>query len=310
MLVFLLLHLVTLCSCHQVVLLTGGSSDGSAYLSTTEVLTLETNQESCISPALPSPRGGHVTALTTDNLLLTCGGQGNAGEDDLSCLVLDVTAGQWLPHSTLDRPRLLSSSVITPHGLLLLGGQDNKTTSSILQTGSTLWVPGPDIPGFGADLSCAVAISSSQFLLIGGAGVSTGGQVLEYNWLTEEWTEWLQLEDSRFGHSCLKLGDTVVVTGGYSKSQDLVLDLATKETRPGGVMQSGARRFFGTATLLDVNEVLAFGGLNDEGQTLNTVEELRREEDGEAWQEKEVFIETPRYSFGSVAAPRDSVCAV
>ena len=99
----------------EVILLTGGVAENFEYLHVTEVLG-----SSCLSPSLPRQRADHTTSLTAgylglafhslryhclaDGLILTCGGDDGV-HNDLSCLVLDPAAQEWLPHSTLDTSR-------------------------------------------------------------------------------------------------------------------------------------------------------------------------------------------------------------
>jgi hypothetical protein len=73
-----------------------------------------------------------------------------------------------------------------------------------------MWEEGPDLPeGEGLEYSCAVAISSTTFLLIGGSRYSGStylgysNAVHEFSSLTGAWTQWpVGLSVPRKLHAC------------------------------------------------------------------------------------------------------------
>ena len=146
-------------------------------------------------PPSPPSRAGHVTTVTSDGLILTCGGQ-----NYFSCLALDLSDSTWRNHSSLDSLRHYSSHAVLPSGLYILGGFYS-SSSSFLPTGATTWEAGPSLPGMTFD-SCAVAISETKFLLIGGWLETT--RVSEYNSETGSWETWPSLVQARAGHACAR----------------------------------------------------------------------------------------------------------
>ena len=289
----------------EVIIITGGN-DGSSWNggSHSEVETLG----SCNSliQDLPYPRRAHITTLTADGLVLTCG-----GDSDFSCLslVAGLEGLVWMDHSTLDTIRWYTTAVTLPGGLYILGGYRTETTSSFLATGTTTWVPGPELPGGGSDSGCAVAISSSRFLLIGGEPAYQ--QVAEYDSTTGAWTQWPALSipvGGRRRHSCARLGDNVIIAGGQDQyhedpPEDLVstaiLHIPTKSMRSVRGMTT-RRSSFGTAVI--GGKLLAFGGYNRylSNYYLDSVEEWNEEE--EVWREREEKLELARDFFGYAAA--------
>ena len=77
------------------VLLTGGKDSGSNPLASVEFL----GSENCSVPTLPEPRSGHVSFITSDNRLASCGGwvqrNGRASEAQTDCIVLVKEEQTW-----------------------------------------------------------------------------------------------------------------------------------------------------------------------------------------------------------------------
>ena len=166
-------------------------------------------------------------------------------------------------------------------------------------------MPGPPRKR-GTFADCAVPISASQFLVIGGFKDTT--QVEEYDTATGEWTSWPQLTVGRRAHSCSLIGQTVVIAGGRSDNDKIMwsttlLDISSRSERPGGNMTLG-RAYF--QLLNHEDKLLAIGGEMDKNG-LNSVEEWDPTE--EVWTPREdLAITIPRAFFGAVSAPRSAVC--
>ena len=77
------------------VLLTGGKDSGSNPLASVEFL----GPGDCPVPTLPEPRSGHVSFITSDDFLATCGGwvqrTGRASEPQTDCIVLIKEEQAW-----------------------------------------------------------------------------------------------------------------------------------------------------------------------------------------------------------------------
>ena len=107
---------------------------------------------------------------------------------------------------------------------MILGGGGG-SDSEILASGSNVWRPGPALPGGATWGACAVPVSGSSLLLIGGRSqreVAYLNQVAEFSSITRSWTQWETLSVARLGHACHKLGATVVVAGGISFEGDVL----------------------------------------------------------------------------------------
>ena len=168
----------------QTALLTGGFNGFEGSRSGCELLN-----SGCSIPALTtvSNSGGgsgrpdredHVTVVTEDGVILTCGGEAADGTDDLSCLALDMAASTWTPHSVLTSPRLKATSVAVPGvGVYILGGF-KELSSELLPVGGESWQAGPTLPGteetsyYGI---CSVLLSNTEFMVIGGDGEGVFG---------------------------------------------------------------------------------------------------------------------------------------
>merc|ERR1712032_862714 len=160
--------LLAACNCEEAVIITGGTGLGGSRLSSTEIIGWS---RPCPVPALPTQLDDHVTALTSDGELLTCGGFGN-----LQCLAFDMDTNSWQLHSSLDKERGNAAVATLESGLLLIGGygEGASEASSFLPAGSTTWEAGPTIPSPGVADSCAVSLSSDSFLIIGGVNQEAG----------------------------------------------------------------------------------------------------------------------------------------
>lgn len=137
---------------------------------------------------------------------------------------------------------------------------------------------------------CAIAISSTQFLLIGGNLYNNGksSSVHEFSSVTGSWTTWPSLSRTRNGHACGKLGGKVVVAGGapsfsgghqdWAPSRTTeVIDLVTREVRPGGDMASPRDGFVMAEVGVEGSSILLTYGSN--GFNLNGGEDSLLQEE-------------------------------
>ena len=259
-------------------LLSGGrtrSSSGWSPLSSVEIFGGE-----CAVADLPQPRSYHVSFVTPDDRVMVCGGLQGWGwsqSNSASCLEYNLDSNAWRPHSYLRAKRERAVSVSFPSGVLVLGGQNvwenyytvpAYSTSDYLARGSSTWQAGPDLPIVGGyaydDAMCAVAISDTSMLVIGLR--SQYQYIWEYSMQTFRWSRWsATFRVERHASACHKVGDTVVVAGGYPgyKSTE-VIDLNTKRIRQAGDTAS-PRFFFGFLEMGLPNRtlILTFGGVGD-----------------------------------------------
>lgn len=165
--------------CQQTALLTGGFNGYEGGREGCELLN-----QGCLIPSFPvtsnstggsnrEDREDHITHVTEDGLVLSCGGEAGDGTDDLSCLQLDVEEGSWTFHSSLNAPRLKATSVALPGvGLFVIGGFKELSTE-LLAVGGDTWEYGPTLPGTNETSYygiCSVVMSPTEFMVIGGDG--------------------------------------------------------------------------------------------------------------------------------------------
>jgi len=261
-------------------------------------------------------RSDHVTHLTEDGLILSCGGEAADGTDDLSCISLDVGTSSWIPHSILTAPRLKATSVALPGvGLFIIGGF-KELSSELLPMGANEWEVGPTLPGTMDTVSyygiCSIKLTPTEFMVIGGDGhgILGGTRVQVYSVEKEEWEVWEDLYVDRWGHSCTRLADLVVVAGGVSPlftmyASTTILDLSTRKQREVGEM-TGPRAWFGMATV--EGKVMAFGGMSPLKDSYSDIQELDMET--EEWVVREDSLATANgiSSLGSVVVQQSNIC--
>ena len=208
-------------------LLTGGYS--GPVTASVEVLGGE-----CRVGDLPQPTVGHLTLVTEDSKVLVCGGRDGSKNYIQTCREYDAKSKEWKHHSHLNERRYRASGASLQSKTMILGGGGGRDTE-VLSSGSNEWRTGPALPGGATWGACAVAISGSSLLLIGGRSrreVAYLNQVAEFSSITSSWIQWNTLSVARLGHACHKLGSTVVVAGGitfggvFLKSTE-VIDLVT-----------------------------------------------------------------------------------
>jgi hypothetical protein len=228
-------------------LVIGGSSKD--YDTSTPKGSVDAIGGTCAIPDLPAPRTGHVSFMTADPeapRLMVCGGLASDGRtyDDIrlpyaltldTCLQYEPTTDPpvWTNHSRLRTDRVSAAAVTLAAGTYILGGHsinresgeaELQSTSEFLPRGQGEWQEGPGLPetlaqllglGLGLSRSCAVTISATSFLLIGGeTAIGRSRVVNEFNALTGRWSEWPPLAAPRAGHACSLFQGGVIVAGG------------------------------------------------------------------------------------------------
>ena len=271
----------------EAILITGGSVGGAEDFhpfSSSELLLA-----SCPVSSLPHVMYDHVTITMADGTILTCGGERT------ECYQLSQDLSTWTHHSYL--PGSLGTSnlayTVLPSGAFLSG----RSSGAFLPTGSREWDSFSIPSDHEARVACAVPVSATSFLLIGGYW-DQGDFVDEYDTLTGEWIRWPPLPEKRENMACVKVGGDILVVGGYNRAQNeydggtVILDIESRQWRQGGPMTWG--RHGHGVSVLESGRVLAYGGgyYGD-----NTVEEWDRET--ETWSIIQETLEVERSNFGS-----------
>merc|ERR1711962_536516 len=272
-------------------------------LSSAEVLNT-----SCDFP-LPQARWGHIGLTTTDGKTLVCGGGTSSSRWAESCLQFDYESKSWKEHSVLlSTHRTLASAVTLSRGSYVLGGEDDaKSSSEFLATGSSVWTQGPQIPGDGVHDSCVAKLSDTEFLILGGG--SDGTQALVYNEEQNTWRISPSLSVGVSGHSCVGLGDIVLIAGGYTGEDStatrrtIIFDTKTGLARE--VASLKYPRLYADMVLYGGHPVI-LGGQDDEGNKKSDGEMWNM--DTETWEEADIHLNIGRDSLYLVTLAEDIDC--
>ena len=129
-------------------------------------------------------------------------------------------------------------------------------------------------------------------------GLTTHSKVI-FNTVTNTWVEWPSLHDRRRGHNCARLGEHIVVAGGYLfgdqdyTSSSVLIDINTGYVSPGGEMLK-RRAYYSIQVLHGI--LYAIGGSTFHYET--TVERLVDPMD--SWTMSELNLVTGRSTFATV----------
>ena len=215
----------------------------------------------------------------------------------------------------LPQPRGHSAAVSMENiGTYLIGGptSDMYRTTDFLPEGTTEWVAGPEIP-VDMNYPCALSISQLSFLIIYGNDIREYDVDISNPLSSSGWqpaTKFPQLQTRReLQPGCGKIGDQVVIGGGYDASGYLssteVLNLSTRTISYAGDLNS-PRGFFHMASITKNGEqmLLAFGGVDETSTAINSVEHF----DNNTWTLAPTTMQEARFYFGAMVTQREIVC--
>jgi len=286
----------------------GRRETGSYYQNS--VLTAEVVNTSCFF-LLPETRSGHIGVTTTDGKTLVCGGTTSSGPT-ASCLQFDYQSKSWKEHSPLLRIRYSASAVTLSRGTYVLGGKDGGGvgpggSSEFLATGSSVWTQGPKIPGHNTFRSCAAKLSDSKFVILGGG--TEGTQALAYDEEQDAWRTFPRLTNRTVEHSCVALGDIVLIAGGYDSvhsraiARTIIFDTKTGSTREVAPLKYPRK---GAEMVLYEGKPLIFGG--SDGNATRSDGEMWNMET-ETWEEADIHAYIhPRGHYSLVTMAEEIEC--
>jgi autotransporter-associated beta strand protein len=272
-------HTATLLNSGKV-LVTGGVTTGTVYLSSCELYDPETNSWSTAG-SLATARYRHTATLLPNGKVLVAGGY-NGTTYFASCEIYDPETNTWSTAGSLTTGRsghtatLLTSG--TNSGKVLVAGGSNASTLGTCE----LYDPIANTWGAAGSLSNARSghtatlltsgVHSGKVLVICGSNGSALGTCELYDSTTNTWTGLASLASVRYGHTATLLTsgpniDKVLVTGGFSGSTYLatcvLYDPATNTWSNAGSLTTS--RMSHTATLLtsgpNSGKVLVVGGV-------------------------------------------------
>merc|ERR1711962_223495 len=269
----------------------------------THISSVEVLSTSCNFP-LPEARSGHISVTTADGKTLVCGGATPSGFT-ASCLQFNSQSKTWEQHSSLKSSYRYSSSAIAfNQGVYILGGTgDIIRSSEFLATGSSEWIPGPTIPGRGVQLSCAAKLSDTEFVILGGRHDST--QALVYNTARNEWREWPRLSQGVFGHSCVTLGNNILMAGGRLSSGGVYTTRTVIfDNKSGSAREVASLKYPRHAASMEIyrGRAVMLGGYDGSGfMSDGEVWDM----DTETWEETDINLNIARSEFSLVATDED-----
>merc|ERR1712001_517251 len=284
----------------EVIVITGGSrsneiSLGLDYFNTSEILN---GPEGCTMPDLPVGRNlGHNMIMTANSDILTC--CGGIIPYKQKCYRYDKTSRTWNPHGDLKQERYYAASITMPNAVYVFGGRKSYNTYEYLENDENVWQEGKtSIPG-GFNQGCVVKLNNNELALVGGAG--TESRIMEFNTATKVFTEnWGRLKQPRRQHSCVTLGNSILVVGGFSRkylaSSELINieDGRQSETDVGDL--NSERDGLGLVSLGgNTTKILAIGGI---GYKVNhdSVEEY--DENTGQWKNVNMKLSEKKQDFG------------
>merc|ERR1712223_27449 len=289
----------------EVVLITGGFHTITGAIKTSEILN---GPEGCTMPDLPNGRNwAHNMIMTANNDILTCGGALSAYEK--KCYKYDKKIQDWIPHSDLKQGRRYAASITMPNAVYLFGGRFENTYEYMVND-ENVWQEGKTtIPG-GFREGCVVKLNNNELALVGGRG--TESRIMKFNTATKVFTEnWGRLKQPRRDHSCVTLGNSILVVGGFSggylASSELINieDGRQSETDVGDL--NSRRSEFGLVCLGgNTTKILAIGGSKGPGIDHDSVEEY--DENTGQWKNANMKLSKEREDFAYLAVPSSAVC--
>ena len=202
-----------------------------------------------------------------------------------------------------------------PEGIFIFGGYPlSKSSWEWLPTGTNQWQSGNTTIPDGHKLGCAVKISHTDILLVG--GYSSKYRVLKFDTITKNFTNLGDvLKEGRSGHACTRFEDEVIVTGGLKgtelRSTEIInLNDLTKAHTAGNLVL--ARAFHGLVVVHVENNptVLALGGgfsgPNGGLNSLNSIEIWNAT--SKTWRMTSMKLSKPRIYFGILSVPIRLLC--
>ena len=276
--------------------------------------TVEVLEEpNCILPPLTYKSTGHFMAMTSNTKhILVCGGEEKRGHSNM-CFQLDLQNNRWTWHSNMTHSRNQAVVIAMDSGIYVFGGMGSETTTNFLPTEGESWMGSIPVPG-GVYAACGLKISDREMMLIGGGGnnkkriitLNTG----MYEWQWKNFTK--ELEVGRSAHSCVLLGDKIMVIGGSDTHGHSISDTEIIPLDPSKPTIHASlnvpRKFFGVAVLQNGQEsrVLAFGGVDSSGYAVSSVEEWN--ESDQDWKHLQITLSENKLNFGYLVISDSSLC--
>jgi hypothetical protein len=172
---------------------------------------------------IPTARMDAASAVVDDTLYVMGGRQSEAGSERLVDVVeayVPVTDSWFTDYPTLPLPAALQASAVVGRRIYLLGGlgPESQTLDCIWhwQPGEEVWSDGASLP-FPVQGAAATTLQDGTILLIG--GLTASGDYMNEVFIVYPGSfgvmEAPELNQARAGAGAVRVGDVVLVTGGY-----------------------------------------------------------------------------------------------
>jgi len=154
--------------------------------------------------------------------------------------------------------------------------------------------------------SCAAKLSDTEFVILGGAYDGTQARV--YNDLTGGWREWPRLTVGVFGHSCVALGDKILLAGGRDANGDYTGRTVIIDTKTGSAREVASLKYRRGHPAMEVigGKAVILGGYSGSGGFRSDGEIWNM--DTETWEEADIELNIGRSSFSLVTMAEEIDC--
>ncbi|WP_437480304.1 kelch repeat-containing protein [Sorangium sp. So ce1014] len=258
------------------VLVTGGQSDSSTYLASTELYTPGSNSWSSAAPMTTS-RSGHAATRLLDGKVLVAGGRNGAYLT--SAALYDPSNNTWSAAGSMGVARNKHTATLLPDGrVLMVGGADSNVhelSSAEIYTPGTppVWTPAASMATPRMSHTATRFLNGKVLVTGGTTAASTETDSAQmYDPATNTWIAIKPMGSKRTQHTATLLGfSKVLITGGfrhdglttgYLASAELYdLDAETWKL----VAPMAMAHPHGAAVRLQDGRVLVTGGWNDDG---------------------------------------------
>ena len=153
--------------------------------------------------------------------------------------------------------------------------------------------------------SCAAKLSDTEFIILGGYHDRT--QALIYNEEQNTWKRLPRLTVRVRGHSCVGLGDIVLMAGGYSDG-DVTGRTVIFDTKTGSAREVASLKYpraYATMELFGDRAVI-LGGID--GRTGRRTDAEIWNMDTETWEEADIHLNFGRAEFSLMATSEEINC--
>lgn len=291
----------TLLSSNSLVLVAGGTTDGTAVVATAELYDPATNTWRATGAMTTARRGHTATLLSNGKVLVTGGTDGKAVLKTAE--IYDPATGQWTATPTTMRftRRWHTATLLTDGTVLIVGGIVGSETVGVVTTdgskiteifdGSTFTSVTSQLPS-AIQGHTATLLSNGSVLIAGrnnADGLAGAQTTAIYDYpravagsTAANWYSGPPMSNGRYNHAATRLADNrVMVSGGFLSG--ITTELFTLST---GAITSGSNygswtpgpnmttaKALHTTTLLRSGAVMAIGGYNGTS-TLTSIEVL------------------------------------